>query len=153
MRGKYKKRPIEERFWSKVNKGSKCWVWTAAKYYNRYGAFNIKGRMYGAHRVSYEIEYGSIPKGMCVCHMCDNPSCVRPSHLFIGTHEDNMADANVKGRYAKGPEHVHSKLTEEQVKVILRDKRVHREIAEDYPVARETISAIKRGKAWKHIKR
>ncbi len=131
-------------------------MWTAGT--NRgYGEFWIEDRMHKAHRVSYKMEYGHIPTGMCVLHTCDNPPCVNPKHLFIGTQKDNIEDAHSKGRTRNGVSigsmHGCAKLTEKQVRLILKDTRVHREIAKDYTVSRSTVSLIKQGKTWTHVKR
>ena len=88
------------RFWSKVNKGTEdeCWEWQAGKNNKGYGAFKFGGSTIGAHRFSYLLARGSIPVGMQVCHHCDNPGCVNPKHLFVGTQSDNQQDSVAKGR-------------------------------------------------------
>lgn len=91
-------REILDGFWSKVQKTDDCWIWTAGKTPNGYGRFSIKRKPVYAHRVSYVIEHGSISEDLCICHTCDNPSCVRPDHLFQGTHSDNQIDSVRKGR-------------------------------------------------------
>ena len=88
-----------ERFFTKVTKTDSCWEWSAAKRgKSGYGAFKVDGKVVDAHRISYKIHFGEVPNGLCVCHKCDNRMCVRPDHLFLGTHSDNMKDCYKKGR-------------------------------------------------------
>lgn len=91
---------LEEFFWQRVKKTETCWIWTGKRQKFGYGQIQLgaKGRRVSAHRASWEIHYGLIPEGLWVLHKCDNPSCVRPDHLWIGTHEQNMIDARRKGR-------------------------------------------------------
>jgi hypothetical protein len=92
--------PLSEYFWSIVVPGDpdKCWEWQGGKSKDGYGYLHLAGQTKLAHRVSYELHHGEIPKGLVICHKCDNPPCVNPKHLFIGTHLDNAVDRDKKGR-------------------------------------------------------
>jgi hypothetical protein len=111
----------------------------------------LKGLTQRVHRVAYAMGHG-IPEGLHVLHKCDNKLCVRPSHLFLGTNADNMADRDTKGRQAKGASSGSAKLTETQVKAIRRDTRTQRVIGKDYGVSHALIGYIKRNEAWTHVK-
>lgn len=92
-------REIADRFWSKVAVGSEdeCWLWQAATFSGRYGAFQVGPRAIGAHRVAYELTHGPLKPGEWVLHSCDVKQCVNPAHLRAGTHEDNMRDLAERG--------------------------------------------------------
>ena len=87
-----------QRFWSKVIKSDSCWIWVACRDDRGYGRIAHKGKNKSAHRMSWEMHKGDIADGLCVCHHCDNPICVNPDHLFLGTHTDNMQDMSIKKR-------------------------------------------------------
>jgi len=93
---------IKKRFLEKVKKTKSCWLWSGANRGNGYGAFKLNGKTLSAHRVSYELFIGVLPENMLVCHKCDNPSCVNPEHLFVGTPLDNNIDMWKKGRWVSG---------------------------------------------------
>jgi len=149
------KQSIDKRFGRYVNKDNQngCWIWTGAKFNNGYGA--IDGN--GSHRLSWELHNGPIPKDLCVCHKCDNPSCVNPEHLFLGTQKDNIQDMIKKGRRGdiKGEKHPHSKLTEEKVRKIrdlyeIKDYTMN-ELADMYAVNQKTIWELLHKITWKHV--
>ncbi len=97
----HRPRPVAERFWPKVRRGEGCWEWTGARSAKGYGRLTAGRRGDGylrTHRLSFELAYGPVPDGLFVLHRCDNPPCVRPDHLFLGTKSDNMRDAVSKGR-------------------------------------------------------
>lgn len=105
---------LESRFWSKVQKSEGCWLWQGATgSTSPYGVIRAFGRQTTAHRVSYRLANGPIPAGQQVLHTCDNPLCVKPSHLFLGTQLDNMRDMISKGRQATGHKLNHSDQTGE----------------------------------------
>lgn len=90
------------RYWSKVNKASEdeCWEWSGARNGKGYGQFGLNGKSTSTHRISYTIHHGEIPDGMIICHLCNNPPCVNPRHLYLGTAHDNMRQAVNEGRLA-----------------------------------------------------
>ncbi len=117
------RRPVSDRFWEKVQRTDSCWLWTA-KNNGKYGQFYFRGRYEGAHRASWILHFDIIPRPLEVCHTCDNPLCVRPSHLFVGTRAQNMQDCVRKGRFNKpnGEAVWSAKLTEDQV-LTVRQRR------------------------------
>ncbi len=131
-----------------------CWLWGGAVSGNGYGRFWYDSKNSMAYRVSYLINKGPIPKGLFVCHHCDQPSCVNPDHLFLGTHKDNMNDRDSKGRngYQKGEVNGNSKLKEAQIIEIRNSSLSHTELGIMYGVAPEHIAGIRKGKTWKHLK-
>ncbi len=154
-------RPLAERFWEKVDKSSECWEWTAARNPDGYGLIGLDFRGSDrAHRVSWRLAYGPIPIGLHVLHRCDNPPCVNPDHLWLGTQADNIADMTRKGRARKNPRRGSavrtSRLIETDIPVILAliaAGEGDTAIAKRYGVHRVTIHWIKIGKNWAHINR
>lgn len=154
-----KKVDIKKRFWDKVDKSGECWNWIATRSGNGYGSIKYLGKDCGAHRVSWILASGEIPKGMFVLHRCDNPPCVNPKHLFLGTNADNMRDMQQKGRALggtnRGEAHGRSVLKEKQVKEIRRigknKKYPQYKIAEMFSTSPQNISRILAKLRWKHI--
>jgi hypothetical protein len=145
------------RFWSKVKMTSMdCWEYLGQTI-RGYGRFWTKkdGKKTNriASRFAYEALFGEIPEGMFVCHSCDNPTCVRPSHLFLGTAQDNIKDMDAKGRRALGSNHGNSKLDENMVKEMkgLFGRFTQRQLARRYGVSAGLVGHIKHGRAWKHV--
>lgn len=145
--------PLRERFSGRFRVTPSCWIWTAGKDGEGYGQIANTNRNERAHRVSYRLHVGPIPEGMQVLHKCDNPSCVNPEHLFLGTCADNMVDKKAKKRanVARGERHYLSKLTNEQVLAIRASDAVQARLCEQYGVRPSTISDIKHLKRWRHV--
>jgi len=145
------------RFWSKVVRTSDpdgCWLWGDSCNAGGYGHFTLRGRWYRAHRVMYELVFGPIPQGKVVCHRCGVRSCVRPSHLFVGSQRDNIRDAVGKGRAARGELNGQAKLTAadvRRIRTMLAAGRRQSDIASLFGVRRTEISRIATGSRWAHI--
>ena len=168
--------PAIERFVMKVDQdgpvhptlGTACWVWKAGANGDGYGHFNVDGRDVGAHRFALSIAYGDAAKGKIAAHHCDNPKCVRPSHLFPATTKENAEDCVRKGRSlpgAKNPSRrpdvweklprgeasARAKLTEKAVREIIASKEQGKVLAERYGMGQSQISRIRRRQAWEHL--
>ena len=144
---------FKARFFAKTKKRKNgCLEWTGAQVYGHIG---LDGKTYRAHRLAYEMENGKIPKGKYVCHACDNPGCVNPEHLWLGTQKENMGDCVAKNRsdVFRGEKSVSSKLTEKDVLEIRKapSEVSHICLAQKYGVNQTTIGSIRRRVTWKHI--
>jgi hypothetical protein len=137
-----------------INLLTKCWVWKKSLFHNGYGCISYKNNAYRAHRFSYEYFIGEIPKGIFVCHFCDNRKCVNPEHLFLGHPKDNSKDMLNKDRSAKGINHSQAKLTIEEVmkikKMIAEGLRTL-DIAKQFSISRQAITDIRYSRTWVHI--
>lgn len=152
-------RPLPVRFWEKINKDGPngCWLWTAGTD-RGYGFISNERRVsVGAHRVSWIIHNGPIPDGLEVCHSCDNPPCVNPKHLFLGTHLENVADMYAKGRNRpptgkfRGELSSSARLTADKVRDIRQrfaSGEFQTHLALEYGVKQATISLIVMRKTW-----
>lgn len=132
---------LKSEFWSHVDikEPHECWLWKSKLSDKGYGRVRLEGHKKRAHRVAYELHYQTIDPELDVLHHCDTPACCNPHHLFQGTHQDNMTDRRLKGRY-------HHKLTEDQISYILgHTEKLNRELAELYEVDHSTIGKIRRG--------
>lgn len=139
--------PPETRFWAKVKKTKTCWLWTAFKNKAGYGQFGFDRGLVLSHRFSWAIHRGQVPAGLFVLHKCDNPPCVRPSHLFLGNNRDNMDDMLKKGRSGRG----RAKLTMSEALEVRRlaySGLLSRVIATAYGVSQPNVSSIKNCKSW-----
>lgn len=135
-----------------------CWLWIGAvappRNYGKMWFYGEQGRRcIAAHRISYEIFVGKIPDGMWVLHRCDNPRCVNPEHLFLGTHSDNMNDMYSKGRglNRKGERHCLSLLTDEQAMEIRTSSLSIDDLANKFGISPHTVRNIRNKNSWKHL--
>lgn len=154
---------IEPRFWTFVDKSGDCWEWRGVATEDGYGRFMIRGKRWLAHRVAYALANGPIPDGFFVCHHCDNPRCVRPSHLFLGTNRDNMQDASQKGHLHwngatppvhRGERNNLAKLTADTVRQIRAEFAggdTITAIGARYGVTKQNVSCVVRRKTWRHV--
>lgn len=144
---------VVDRFWSYVDSSKECWTWTAYKNKDKYGVFAIDRIPHYAHRVSWMIHNGEIPDGLCVLHKCDNPPCVRPDHLFLGTRKDNNVDKSLKGRASvaewmknqQGEKNINYKISDSQVseiKNLRKEGKTLKEIASKYDISFQHVSKI-----------
>ncbi len=160
-----KKMDLNVRFWRQVNKTESCWLWTGpgSGPKGAYGGITINKKSLKAHRVSWELENGPIPDGLCVLHKCDNPKCVNPEHLFLGTKKDNTQDMIQKGRHytktkpqfiLRGSDANPAKLNEKQVfqlrRLRLKGVSYHR-MAKWINMSRQTIRKAVNGSQWVHV--
>lgn len=155
-RGLAQRVPLAERFWAKVRKTDGCWWWTGATVASGYGSVGVRSYVTRpAHVVAYELATGQvIPRGggLYVCHHCDNRLCVRPGHLFLGTHTDNQRDMVAKGRHQHGERHAQARLTADDVQGIRRraaEGWSSKTIAAAYGVSRHHVGAIIAGRFWR----
>ena len=140
------------RFLDNVDKTSTCWNWTGTTNNSGYGSFYFNKEVWFSHRFSYTYLIGCIPNGLRVLHKCDNPKCVNPNHLFLGTQKENLQDMYRKGRqrkidtYKSGEEHCNAKLSTTQVKEIRKlysTTRISwRELAQRYNISKRCIGRI-----------
>ena len=155
-------RSLKERFSNKyiINEDTGCWNWIGSCYSNGYGNIMLENKkITGAHRASWLIYKGLIPKNVNVCHKCDNVKCVNPDHLFLGTQKQNLADMTNKGRRRsntpKGSCNINAKLNEHDVinirKMYIPGVVTHQEIADIYNVTKRAITVILNRKGWKHV--
>lgn len=151
---------FKERFLAKIRKTDGCWLWTGAKKVEGYGMFRYPGMKtnQAAHRVSWIIHNGPIKNGLCVLHRCDNPPCVRPDHLWLGTSMENTADRIKKGRsiWVRGEDHGVSVLTESQVLEIKRTYQYRGAInsgtlSRKFNCSDMAILRIVKGETWGHV--
>lgn len=157
-----------EYFWTQVNRDGDCWLWTGNRLQASlgYGRFYFAGQTFKAHRFSYMANVGPIDDSLCVCHKCDNPICVRPEHLFKGTHKDNGEDKANKGRSTigdrnyfhgkrfAGEENRNAKLTEDKVRNIramLSSGATRKAASAAFGVHYNTVAMIHRGEIWSHV--
>lgn len=170
----YIARPPEQRFHSRYLKMQNgCWEWQAGKDQKGYGVITVDGKLIKAHRLSWILHHGPIPKhdsyhGVMVCHHCDNHACVNPDHLFLGLARDNNEDKMKKGRHScgagdhhrsvtrpdtimRGDRHTQAKITDVIARLIKYGTETGRELAKHFGIKESTVSNIRTGKTWRHI--
>ena len=142
-------KPVKERLLEKCTKmPSGCWEWQAERKKDRfaYGMFWLNNKRVRAHRVSYEVHKGPIPEGISVLHKCDNPPCINPDHLFLGTNGENCQDAGNKNRFPLNDKHHNTKLSIKEVEEIRSNSFTQKVLSDRYGVTQGTISRVRSGK-------
>lgn len=154
----------QEYLWEKVDKNGpvvvpalgKCWIWTGLLYQQGYGQFTTRQiTEHKAHRAVWLAVHGELSSTICVLHKCDNPSCVNPNHLFLGTHKDNSDDMIHKGRGCRGINKKAAKLSEDEVREIRRiyaeQKPKCRDLGKQFGVSHTTVISILHQRLWRHV--
>lgn len=148
----------EEAFWSRVDKSGSCWLWTGPRDGKGYGRFTARYVHWLTHRYAWVITNGAIPEGLNVLHNCpdgDNPACVNPAHLFLGTTIDNNADMRAKNRHTHGEQSPHARLTESDVRAIRTDYATgafsFAKLARRYGVSFGVVYRVVNRQAWRHV--
>jgi HNH endonuclease len=141
---------FEENYIPEPNSG--CWIWTGTRGPRHgYGQIRVNGAVYGAHRLSYELNIGPIPDGLHVLHKCDNRLCVNPDHLYAGTQADNGRDMRERNRSLTGARNHATKLNEDAVRAIRASDLTNTELADVYGVTRQAIQRVRLGLSWGHV--
>ena len=153
-------RPVRDRLYARVLRTAGCWLWQGGVDSSGYGVMSIGSvvdrtqRSELVHRVSWCLEHGDIPDGLEVCHDCDTPRCVRPSHLFLGTNLDNAKDRAAKRRYQYGEANGQAKLTADLVRFVraaATNGRSQRSLARELNISQSLISLVVLRKIWRHV--
>lgn len=153
----FKRLPFIKRFHLSFRVTPGCWLWEASGRGKGYGSIYYNNKVEQAHRVSYIVHCGPIPDGMRVLHKCDTPACVNPDHLFLGTQNDNVQDAKVKGRMRglKGDRSPKAKLKPSDIvfikQALVEGGITQAQLAAKFGVSQPVISAVKLGKMWTHV--
>lgn len=155
------RKPMQDRFWSYVQKSDGgCWEWMSGKDRNGYGLFSVRCRQKRANRVAWELTMGPIADGLYVLHRCDNPGCVNPAHLFLGTNDENMADMVAKQRQAAGERHasrLHPELCKlsadrvARIRQLRKDGLTLRSIGDRFGVSESTVCVICKHQTWSWV--
>lgn len=152
--------PIDERFLAKVEKSPCCWIWTGGRWGRTNGTGH--GKLYlrggreaiGAHVYAWIRTYGQVPRGLHVLHSCDEPLCVRPTHLHLGTHADNVRERDERGRRVapSGEAHSRSKVCNVARYLICLDPRKAADVAADYALSKDGVNRIRRTAPWELVR-
>lgn len=149
-------RTPESVFWAKVKRAGarECWFWQGARNTKGYGAMNFRCKTWSAHRLAWALTNGAAPSTQHVCHRCDNPSCVNPAHLFLGTNTENVGDRDSKNRQARGVKIWSTKLNGKaatKIRRLLAAGRSISDAASEFNVNRKTIRQIRDRKTWRYV--